>query len=55
MFRLFLKHSDDLFMFTYDVCCDGTIKPYLRGDVTEIIIKNVGYKLVCDDNLSIFL
>ena len=46
-----------IFMFTYDaVCCrDGIIKPYLRGDVTAIIIENVGYKLAVDDNLAIFL
>ena len=42
-------------MFTYDVVCcrDGTIKPYLRGDATEVIIENVGYKLVVDDNLPV--
>ena len=46
-----------IFMFNYDVVCcrGGIIKPYLRGDVTEIIIENDGYKLVVDDNLVIFL
>ena len=40
-----------IFMFTYDVVCcrDGIIKPYLRGDATEVIIEDVGYKLVVDD------
>ena len=44
-------------MFIYDVMCrrDGIIKAYFRGDITEIIIKNVGYKFVVDDNLIIFL
>ena len=46
-----------IFMFIYDVVCcrDGIIKPYLRGDATEVIIENGGYKLVVDDNLAIFL
>ena len=46
-----------IFMFIHDVVCcrDVVIKPYFRGDVREIIIENVGYKLVVDDNLAIFL
>ena len=27
----------------------------MKGDITEIINKNIGYKLVVDDNLVIFL
>ena len=44
-------------MFAYDVVCcrDGIIKPYLKCDATKVIIENVGYKLVVDDNLAIFL
>ena len=46
-----------IFMFIYDiVCCrDGIIKTYLIGGVAEIIIQNLGYKLVVDNNLAIFL
>ena len=46
-----------IFMFSYDVVCcrDGMFTPYLRGDATEVIIEYVGYKLVVDDNLVIFL
>ena len=53
----FFLNTRMIFMFTYDVvnCHDGIIKPYLRGDVTEIIIENVDYKLVVDGNLAIFL
>ena len=41
-------------MFINDVMCrrDGIIKAYFRGDITEIIIKNVGYKLVVDATSS---
>ena len=44
-------------MFNYDVVCcrGGIIKSYLRGDATEVIIENAGYKLVVGDNLAIFL
>ena len=45
-----------IFMFTCVLCSrDGIIKPYLRGNATEVIIENVGYKLVVGDNLAIFL
>ena len=44
-------------MFMYDVTSrrDGIIKAYLRGDITEIIIKNVATSLSSMAVMSFFV
>ena len=57
MFGIFQTHGLSLCLFICDIMCrrDGTVKPFLGGVATEIITENVGYKLVVENNLVIFL